>query len=614
MPQHTTENYYKELIQQINACSNCKLLASIVRNTRKLFHSEETVEVLQKKVSALKPKMKNSDIAGLLNVLSKARVPDSTSQMHLFMMSTLAEVASRKIHCFSARDISVTLNSLAKQQIRNDALFQQAGEAAIPLARKFTSQGLANTVHAFAKMGLYSSKLFDMVARAAVPIIDTFNAQALSIMVHAFGKTGHMDGGLFAKVAKAAIPIIDTFQAQELAMTVNAFAKMGHHNPELYALIAKAAVCIIHTFKAQELANTATAFAKMDHPNPELFDEVAKAAILIKSSFNAQDLAMTVNAFAKMDHQSSNLFHEVAAAAISIIHTFNAKQLAMTVNAFAKMDHQSSNLFHEVAAAAISIIHTFNAKQLAMTVNAFAKLNVRHNTLFEEVARAANPILDTFASLDIASLVSSFSKARAHTEFSDSLFAEVAAMIITDAALLSNWEENHLVEVAYGFMQAGLINTEFANKIGSEVVNRGEQVFLDERQLGKLAAAFDKYETLSSKRVLEFAFRGINITSPRETGLQTVTDLANAIPIGQRLGVLPLGFLEYIVNLAIEKSSESRPEDVRDILLSFSRVDLDEQLHDKLLVVYSPYFKQYSKKISAGKRSKIINIFARRGF
>jgi hypothetical protein len=577
MPQHTTENYYKELIQQINACSNCKLLASIVRNTRKLFHSEETVEVLQKKVSALKPKMKNSDIAGLLNVLSKARVPDSTSQMHLFMMSTLAEVASRKIHCFSARDISVTLNSLAKQQIRNDALFQRAGEAAIPLARKFTSQGLANTVHAFAKMGLYSSKLFDMVARAAIPIIDTFNAQAVSIMVHAFGKTGHMDGGLFAKVAKAAIPIIDTFQAQELAMTVNAFAKMGHHNPELYALIAKAAVCIIHTFKAQELANTATAFAKMDHPNPELFDEVAKAAILIKSSFNAQDLAMTVNAFAKMDHQSSNLFHEVAAAAISIIHTFNAKQLAMTVNAF-------------------------------------AKLNVRHNTLFEEVARAANPILDTFASLDIASLVSSFSKARAHTEFSDSLFAEVAAMIITDAALLSNWEENHLVEVAYGFMQAGLINTEFANKIGSEVVNRGEQVFLDERQLGKLAAAFDKYETLSSKRVLEFAFRGINITSPRETGLQTVTDLANAIPIGQRLGVLPLGFLEYIVNLAIEKSSESRPEDVRDILLSFSRVDLDEQLHDKLLVVYSPYFKQYSKKISAGKRSKIINIFARRGF
>jgi hypothetical protein len=323
---------------------------------------------------------------------------------------------------------------------------------------------------------------------------------------------------------------------------------------------------------------------------------------------------MTVNAFAKMDHPNRELFDEVAKAAISIKKAFNAQDLAMTVNAFAKMDHQSSNLFHEVAAAAISIIHTFNAKQLAMTVNAFAKLNVRHNTLFEEVARAANPILDTFASLDIASLVSSFSKARAHTEFSDSLFAEVAAMIITDAALLSNWEENHLVEVAYGFMQAGLINTEFANKIGSEVVNRGEQVFLDERQLGKLAAAFDKYETLSSKRVLEFAFRGINITSPRETGLQTVTDLANAIPIGQRLGVLPLGFLEYIVNLAIEKSSESRPEDVRDILLSFSRVDLDEQLHDKLLVVYSPYFKQYSKKISAGKRSKIINIFARRGF
>lgn len=585
MRQHRTEAKNKRrgnqsssasLVEEIEACQSCSFLASIVRSKAGIFRSNEAIEALQAKVSYLKPTMTNSEISGLLLSLSKARVPQVTIHIQRAVMSTLAELALQRVHSFSAREIAITLNSLAKQQVRSDGLFKEAEKASLSIQGEFTCQNLATTVAAYSKMDLYSFDLFDMVARAAIPIIHTFNAHNLSTTVLAFAKMDHRNDELFAAGAKAAFPIIDTFQPQELSDTVKSFVKIGFNSPKLFRLVAKAAVPIIETFKADTLANIAGAFCSL-----------------------------------------GNLYHgffaTIATAAVPIIRTFNPQNLVMIVNAFASMEHRNKALLNAVAGAVVPFIRTFNASDLTMMINAFANLKCRQPTLFDAAAQAASAILDTFDSKELTTLIFAYSKARAFSELSDSLFAEVAGMLMIDNDSIATWEDSDLLKLAYIFKQAGLVNSKFVDMIASEVVSRGEPLSLDGRQLGTVAMSFEKYETPSCRRVLKIAFQGINITKLAETGLQGISEAVSAIPAGQRMGFLPLGFLQQVVHLAIEKSSDSRAEDVGHIVLSFSRVELDEQLYKELLTVYSPYFKQYTKQIEARTRSKICTIFQDHG-
>jgi hypothetical protein len=76
--------------------------------------------------------------------------------------------------------------------------------------------------------------------------------------------------------------------------------------------------------------------------------------------------------------------------------------------------------------------------------------------------------------------------------------------------------------------------------------------------------------------------------------LQNVADASNATWVAQRLHVASSAILQWICNLTIVKSSKSRPADVRDILLSLSRVDLLIDVYYNLLLLlcaYQPYFQ-----------------------
>eukprot|EP00980_Cylindrotheca_fusiformis_P014207 scaffold3738_cov73-Cylindrotheca_fusiformis.AAC.1 len=77
--------------------------------------------------------MSARDLAGLLNALSKARVPPHSRQVHTKLMVVLGELAGRKIDDLEARDIAMTLNAFAKRGLRNSEFFEKAAEAAIPI-------------------------------------------------------------------------------------------------------------------------------------------------------------------------------------------------------------------------------------------------------------------------------------------------------------------------------------------------------------------------------------------------------------------------------------------------------------------------------------------------
>jgi hypothetical protein len=130
---------------------------------------------------------------------------------------------------------------------------------------------------------------------------------------------------------------------------------------------------------------------------------------------------------------------------------------------------------------------------------------------------------------------------------------------------------------------------------------------LNAQHLGNLAAAFSCYETPISAKVLQLIFQKYLKEVSR---CASTADIFGAIPSGQRFKVVPSDFLEEIVRLAIWNAIEARMEDVRDILLTVSRVDkLDQQLRQELYATYTPLFKKYRMDISPEKRSLIDQIY-----
>jgi hypothetical protein len=232
--------------------------------------------------------------------------------------------------------------------------------------------------------------------------------------------------------------------------------------------------------------------------------------------------------------------------------------------------------------------------------------------LFDEVAKASIPIIDTFNSQDLANAVSGFARARHGSEAGRALYNKVADTIKNSPAYLDDSTDLQLVAIAYAFLKAKYKDADLLDMIGTEITGRGGQFVLDAREWGNLAAAFSCHPTPISADVLQLTFQNYlgQVSKSEERTLESTADIFQAIPSGQRCKVVPSDFLEGIAKLAIAHSREARMEDVRDILLSVSRVDkLDQQLRHKLYATYRPLFEKYRTDISPKKRNLIDQIY-----
>jgi hypothetical protein len=249
---------------------------------------------------------------------------------------------------------------------------------------------------------------------------------------------------------------------------------------------------------------------------------------------------------------------------------------------------------------------------LANMVNAYAKVELRHPVLFDEVAKAAIPIIDTFTFQHLANTVSGFARARGGHEADRALYNKVADTIKNSPACLDDSTDMELVAIAYAFLKAKYKDEDLLDMIGTEITGRGGQFMLDARHLGNLASAFSCHPTPISADVLQLTFQNYleQVSRSEERTLESIADIFKAIPSGQRLKVLPSDFLEDIAKLAIAHSREARITDVRDILLSVSRVDkLDQQLRHKLYATYRPLFEKYRTELWPETRGLIDQIY-----
>jgi len=529
-------------------------------------------------------------------------------------MKILADAAKQNIEYCNARHISMTVNSLSKHgdQYHDEELFDLCANRSIELIHTFNSQGLANTVNAFAKRRHTHPILFDAVASAAIPILHTFNSQELANTANAYAKQSHTHPQLFQAIATHAQPILHTFNAQEYSNLLNAYAKLDHAHPILFQSVATAALPKINTFTTQNMATTLNAYAKMDHPCPHLFQTMGNAAIPILSGFSAQELAITVNAYAKLNYPHPELFQNVGEVALRNMHKFEAQGLSITVNAYAKLEYPNPPLFQAVATAALPILHTFNAQALANTVNAFAKMELPNEELFVAVASAAIPIIDTFNAQELANTINAYVRVKLMTgEPTERLFAHIARSLVSDTRLWT-WSEHLLVEVGYAFMKARHTNWDLLDTIGRAITNK-ESVELDAREIGNLAACFSHRRVSCSEAVLHLICESYQRMDCRTIELQSVADVAGVIWMAQRLHVSGTRETKLLIDLAIAKVADSRPEDVRDVLLGFDRAFVPDEWMQELLLAYRPYYHLYFWELSGPNRGKIRKIYGEKG-
>eukprot|EP00980_Cylindrotheca_fusiformis_P025611 scaffold14250_cov119-Cylindrotheca_fusiformis.AAC.2 len=309
-----------------------------------------------------------------------------------------------------------------------------------------------------------------------------------------------------------------------------------------------------------------------------------------------------------MGYQHPMLFDEVAKTAIPIIDTFNSQNLASTVNAFAKMGYQHPMLFDEVAKAAIPIIGTFNSQDLANTVNAFAKMDHQHPMLFDEVAKASIPIIGTFNSQELANLVSAIARTRQVNGSCRAVYSAIADAIKEDQHCLNEASDIELSAIAYAFLKGGHVDDELLESIGIEVSCRGAELSLYTQGWGHLAKAFKDYKSPVADRVFELLFRSYleQVDTSDERLLESIADVYNAVLAGEHFNDVPSDFLTKLTRLAMEHSSQARMEDVRDILIGATRVDVrGDPLQRDLYTTYKPLFELYRKDMSPRFRDSI---------
>eukprot|EP00978_Attheya_sp_CCMP212_P036921 scaffold170744_cov56-Attheya_sp.AAC.8 len=131
--------------------------------------------------------------------------------------------------------------------------------------------------------------------------------------------------------------------------------------------------------------------------------------------------------------------------------------------------------------------------------------------------------------------------------------------------------------------------------VGTSIVLRiGGVDLFDAHGIGNLASCFASGETSFSVDILKVVCHEFQNIDVNAIELQNVADVSNVTWMAQRLHVASPAILQWICNLAIAKSNESRPADARDILLSLSRVDVPIDVYHNfrlLLRAYQPYFQ-----------------------
>ena len=130
----------EDLVRQIGGCRNNRELCDIIRKNSNLFFVNDAVRALSQKVVALKAKMTSRDLAFLLNTLSYCRTTPAARKFHTKLMFALSELARKQDQkSCSAKHRSMMLNALSKRNVKNDALFELAGERAISMIGAYNS-------------------------------------------------------------------------------------------------------------------------------------------------------------------------------------------------------------------------------------------------------------------------------------------------------------------------------------------------------------------------------------------------------------------------------------------------------------------------------------------
>lgn len=529
-------------VQKIMDCREVWEVGSLIKWQGRMFQSREALKALDKKIDELQQSLYSRDISVLLVVIANIKFDKGSTDVYRAILAKLAVLALKHIHGSTAKDVSMALHALSKHNISNKELFRKAAKHGLTIVDDLIPEGLSNMVIALSKMNAYSYEFFDRAARTAVATIGDFNAQSLCFMADAYARTKHHDPELSTAILQKALPFLDTFRPQELVTLIEAFANMGHPSEKLFERASTTILARINLFNDPcLLARIATSFARCGYKHREFWNAIAKTVIRSMDLFGARTLSQVLSAF------------------------------------FVQMDHFHPKLLRVAKAATISKMPTFDPTGIVVITQTFREIvKIDGSAVFSAAAQAAESILDDFHPDEIALLVGCFARTESFSGSSDSLFSKIASLLLSDPFEVSRWNSNNLVGLAEAFARGGLMNTKLVELIGTTIVARADMIPMDASKLQQLVTAFAGFETPpTSTLVWELLFRSFMEVDKSEIDLSLVIAVAKAIPFGQRKEILPDEIMKRILELSLEKGTESDIQEVFPIFSQFAQLGLN---------------------------------------
>eukprot|EP00980_Cylindrotheca_fusiformis_P013444 scaffold3437_cov113-Cylindrotheca_fusiformis.AAC.11 len=543
------------------------------------------------------------------------------------------------MQCLEAKDITLVLHALATQNVQNKTLFGKFIKQALSKAVQFNKIDILCILCTFAKMDIKEPELFDAMAEMAVSLIESFVSKDLTDMIGSYSKLRHYHTELFEAVAKRTLAIVSTLTSRDVLSIIDAFARFKHRNVSLLKEFASRATSWVYKLRGRDLCFLANNYARLRYDDVKLFDTISQAVRTCVHTLNAIDLSIVTASFAQFGRPYPTLFQELAAASLLLTHQYDAKGLVDLIKAHAKMNNHNVLLFDAAATAAIANMNSFNWNKLSTLANAYAKLGHSNRSLLVAMenrlvhlansSKVHNPslfsLLRVFEKMDYrptkllplnvhatAALLDSepmellrMVNLFATTKPRDKFTSKAAERTIGKMLSLDN---QSFLAVISTFSKIKYKELRFWESAGKEVASRKDSAWTAQ-DLGKLAIAFGRIETSASARVLNMAFRKFGSKNPEEVCIQDVIAISSVIPYGHRLQVSPSGFAEDMAILAMQKSVESRHDDVLSILMNFSKFSLAMPLRIKLLAIYWPIFNDLCILMSNEDRKKISDIY-----
>ena len=351
----------------------------------------------------------------------------STRCYHETMVDALIAHSAKHMDSFTASQVSLFLSSLARLNVRNEAVFEQLGNRLVALTDVFspksekifsipeeravvledeksacTARDVTLAAYAFAKMKVpVSHKLTETIIALSKQLIRDFTAKELQMLITALDRLGLDEYELFSSMSAQAQRRIAQFSCDTLVHFLRAMASRNAVDQELVTRVVCQLPRLVNNMKAAELVGLFQVFADLKVDSKAAMEAlraptVSKAGQLSSSDWLTILGAVTnlgtnqvvnefLEAFTLVNASPANYRSTTTIINATVVSRMTNQQVVSLVGILAKIAEPPSKLL-EIVSSELER-RTWSSSDASDVYCTLVKMNMHENEKFEGIMR-----------------------------------------------------------------------------------------------------------------------------------------------------------------------------------------------------------------------------------